>query len=165
VLEGETIMNSDTLNLVMAVILFVFVGYQAFVTAKSFIKYKKTSSEFLENNPDAKIINKYRNWLIFFALFALFAVFVAFISTPETDVILYYLLFLWIIIMSITYMFENFMQRRVFITDDEFYYYSNSGRFRSIGSITIKKSKAELNLLNGEKLNMPAIMAREIEIG
>jgi len=157
--------SEDILNLVMAVILFVFVGYQAIITAKSYIIYRETSKKFLEKNPDAVIINKYRNWIIFFAIFAVLAVVVAIVSSPEEDVILYYLLFVWIVIMAITYMFENYMQRRLLMTNDEFYYYSNTGRFRSIKDVNFKKSKAQVNLLNGEKIDMPSVMANEVNQG
>jgi hypothetical protein len=143
----------------------MLLGFVVFTLYQSIKKHKQCKtirSEFLEKHQNVRKFDYTKKWNVFFVLLAIAALIMAGISQPEEDVVLFKLLFVWISIMSISYILENDMRRKLFVIDDGFLYDTNYYRFRSVDKCEKKRSSAHMHLFDGDDLDLPVIVANKV---
>lgn len=154
----------DYLNLVLVIMLLGFVVFTLFQSIRKHKVCKANRSEFLEKHQNVREFNFTKKWNVFFVLLGAASLIMATISQPQEDVILFKLLFVWISIMSISYILENDMRRKLYVIDDGFLYDVNYYRFRSVDKCEKKRSNAHMHLFDGDDIDIPIIIANQITI-
>jgi len=147
------------LNIGLSVALLAFVLFTLYQSIKRHRVCRDKREEFLAKYQDAKIINLTKKWNVFFVGLAVASLVMAVVSQPEQDEILFRLLFVWVAIMSISYMLENEMRRKVYVNNDGFLYDVNYYRFRSVNKFETKRTNAHMFLFDGEDIDLPVAVA------
>jgi uncharacterized membrane protein len=154
----------DYLNLVLVTMLLGFVVFTLYQSIQKHKVCRENRSKFLEKHQNVREFNFTKKWNVFFVLLGAASLVMAAVSQPEEDVILFKLLFVWIAIMSISYVLENDMRRKLYVIDDGFLYDVNYYRFRSVDKCENKRSNSSMHLFDGDDVNLPKIIANQVEL-